>query len=100
MRKIAKLINTAERWILLELQVLNSPFNQEQVELLNRVLPTLTDTQRIWLSGYLTAQQGSARDKFCGQLLLLPCQRLWLVNRSFLKKLQYFSDHKQVIPMD
>lgn len=47
------------RWILLELQVLNSPFNQEQVELLNRVLPTLTDTQRIWLSGYLTAQQGS-----------------------------------------
>lgn len=39
----------------MELQVTNSPFLQEQVELLNRLLPTLTDTQRIWLSGYLTA---------------------------------------------
>jgi len=39
----------------LELQVTNSPFTPEQAELLNRLLPTLTDTQRIWLSGYLTA---------------------------------------------
>ncbi|MDF2722393.1 MAG: subunit alpha of sulfite reductase [Paenibacillus sp.] len=39
----------------LELQVTNSPFNQEQAELLNRLLPQLTDVQRIWLSGYLTA---------------------------------------------
>ncbi|WP_019535301.1 assimilatory sulfite reductase (NADPH) flavoprotein subunit [Paenibacillus ginsengihumi] len=38
------------------LQVTNSPFNQEQVELLNRLLPMLTDTQRNWLSGYLAAQ--------------------------------------------
>ncbi|WNR47020.1 assimilatory sulfite reductase (NADPH) flavoprotein subunit [Paenibacillus roseipurpureus] len=45
----------------MELQVINSPFNQEQVELLNRVLPSLTDTQRIWLSGYLTAQQGAGQ---------------------------------------
>ncbi|NOU71911.1 assimilatory sulfite reductase (NADPH) flavoprotein subunit [Paenibacillus sp. LMG 31458] len=42
------------------LQVTNSPFNQEQVELLNRLLPTLTETQRIWLNGYLAALQGSA----------------------------------------
>ncbi|WP_261301430.1 assimilatory sulfite reductase (NADPH) flavoprotein subunit [Paenibacillus andongensis] len=42
------------------LQVTNSPFNQEQVELLNRLLPTLTETQRIWLNGYLAAIQGSA----------------------------------------
>lgn len=47
------------RWILLELQVVNSPFTQEQVELLNRLLPTLTDNQRSWLSGYLTATQGT-----------------------------------------
>ncbi|GIO44607.1 assimilatory sulfite reductase (NADPH) flavoprotein subunit [Paenibacillus apis] len=39
----------------MELQVSNSPFNQEQTELLNRLLPTLTDSQRVWLSGYLTA---------------------------------------------
>ncbi|WP_145946283.1 assimilatory sulfite reductase (NADPH) flavoprotein subunit [Paenibacillus sp. Y412MC10] len=39
----------------MELQVTNSPFNQEQVELLNRLLPTLTDAQRIWLSGYIAA---------------------------------------------
>ncbi|MGF9711252.1 assimilatory sulfite reductase (NADPH) flavoprotein subunit [Paenibacillus naphthalenovorans] len=44
----------------MKLEVTNSPFNQEQVELLNRVLPLLTEAQRIWLSGYLTALQGSA----------------------------------------
>lgn len=41
--------------ILLQLQVLNSPFNQEQAELLNRILPTLTESQKVWLSGYLAA---------------------------------------------
>jgi sulfite reductase (NADPH) flavoprotein alpha-component len=35
---------------------MNSPFNQEQVDLLNRLLPTLTEKQKIWLSGYLAAQ--------------------------------------------
>ncbi|MBB6733234.1 assimilatory sulfite reductase (NADPH) flavoprotein subunit [Cohnella zeiphila] len=40
------------------LQVTNSPFGQDQVELLNRLLPTLTEGQRIWLSGYLSALQG------------------------------------------
>lgn len=44
----------------LELQTTNSPFNQEQAELLNRLLPTLTDTQRIWLSGFLTATGGAS----------------------------------------
>lgn len=42
-------------WISLEFQATNSPFTQEQAELLNRLLPTLNDTQRIWLSGYLSA---------------------------------------------
>ena len=46
-----------ERWILLELQVTNSPFNQEQVELLNRLLPTLNESQRTWLSGFIAALQ-------------------------------------------
>ncbi|WP_433942932.1 assimilatory sulfite reductase (NADPH) flavoprotein subunit [Paenibacillus sp. SN-8-1] len=44
----------------MELQVTNSPFNQEQAELLNRLLPTLTDTQRIWLGGYIAASLGTA----------------------------------------
>ena len=44
----------------LQLQVTNSPFNQEQAELLNRLLPTLSETQRIWLSGYLAAAGGAA----------------------------------------
>lgn len=39
----------------MQLQVMNSPFSQEQIELLNRLLPMLSDTQQIWLSGYLTA---------------------------------------------
>ncbi|PID24405.1 assimilatory sulfite reductase (NADPH) flavoprotein subunit [Sporosarcina sp. P7] len=37
------------------LQVTNSPFSEEQVELLNRLLPSITETQQSWLSGYLTA---------------------------------------------
>ncbi|MCL6570072.1 MAG: assimilatory sulfite reductase (NADPH) flavoprotein subunit [Bacillus sp. (in: Bacteria)] len=41
----------------MQLQVMNSPFNQEQAELLNRILPTLTDSQKFWLSGYLSATQ-------------------------------------------
>lgn len=44
----------------MELQVTNSPFNQEQVDLLNRLLPTLTEAQRTWLSGYITALQSTA----------------------------------------
>lgn len=44
------------RWISLQLHVLNSPFSQEQAELLNQLLPTLTDQQKIWLTGYLSAQ--------------------------------------------
>ncbi|ANS74272.1 sulfite reductase [NADPH] flavoprotein alpha-component [Paenibacillus yonginensis] len=46
----------------MELLVTNSPFTQEQVELLNRLLPTLTDSQRIWLNGYLAALQGTEGD--------------------------------------
>lgn len=41
---------------MLQLHVLNSPFSQEQAELLNQLLPTLTDQQKIWLTGYLSAQ--------------------------------------------
>ncbi|AYB43899.1 assimilatory sulfite reductase (NADPH) flavoprotein subunit [Paenibacillus lautus] len=44
----------------MELQVTNSPFNQEQVELLNRLLPTLNESQRTWLSGFIAALQGTA----------------------------------------
>ncbi|WP_240418899.1 assimilatory sulfite reductase (NADPH) flavoprotein subunit [Paenibacillus periandrae] len=44
----------------MQLQVTNSPFNQEQVELLNRLLPTLTDSQQVWISGYLSALQRTA----------------------------------------
>lgn len=56
----------------MELQVTNSPFHQEQVELLNRLLPTLTDTQRIWLSGYLTAVGGAAAAAPSGTALTAP----------------------------
>ncbi|MFC0210911.1 assimilatory sulfite reductase (NADPH) flavoprotein subunit [Paenibacillus chartarius] len=39
----------------MQLQVNNSPFSQDQVDLLNRLLPSLNDSQKIWLSGYLAA---------------------------------------------
>ncbi|MGP7816650.1 assimilatory sulfite reductase (NADPH) flavoprotein subunit [Niallia sp. 01092] len=41
----------------MQLKVINSPFNQEQADLLNQLLPSLTETQKIWLSGYLLATQ-------------------------------------------
>ncbi|WP_100407996.1 assimilatory sulfite reductase (NADPH) flavoprotein subunit [Bacillus solitudinis] len=43
----------------MQLQVMNSPFNQEQVELLNQLLPSLTESQKVWISGYLAASQAT-----------------------------------------
>ncbi len=45
---------------MLQLHVLNSPFNEEQVEQLNKLLPTLTESQKIWLTGYLAATQAAS----------------------------------------
>lgn len=39
------------------LQVMNSPFDEKQVKLLNELLPALTATQQTWLGGYLSALQ-------------------------------------------
>lgn len=47
------------RWQRLKLQVINSPFNDEQVKLLNELLPKLTIEQKIWLNGYLSAPQAT-----------------------------------------
>jgi sulfite reductase (NADPH) flavoprotein alpha-component len=41
----------------LQLKVTNSPFIQEQVELINKLLPTLSQSQKLWLSGYFAAAQ-------------------------------------------
>ncbi|MCR8925785.1 assimilatory sulfite reductase (NADPH) flavoprotein subunit [Priestia megaterium] len=46
----------------MQLKVVNSPFNQEQADLLNRLLPTLTEAQKMWLSGYLTAAQSTSAE--------------------------------------
>ncbi|WP_312753087.1 assimilatory sulfite reductase (NADPH) flavoprotein subunit [Rummeliibacillus suwonensis] len=37
------------------LKVINSPFSEKQVKLLNELLPHLTHEQKIWLNGYLSA---------------------------------------------
>lgn len=42
----------------MQLQVLNSPFDEEQVQLLNQVLPKLSESQRYWLGGYISALNG------------------------------------------
>ncbi|MBH0229459.1 assimilatory sulfite reductase (NADPH) flavoprotein subunit [Halobacillus yeomjeoni] len=44
----------------MQFQEVNSPFNQEQAELLNRLLSSLTESQKIWLSGYLAAPRTEA----------------------------------------
>ncbi|MBM7602329.1 sulfite reductase (NADPH) flavoprotein alpha-component [Metabacillus crassostreae] len=51
----------------MQLQVMNSPFSQEQAELLNKLLPTLTESQKIWLSGYLAANQTAAASPVVGE---------------------------------
>lgn len=38
----------------MQLLVTNSPFTSEQAELINKLLPTLTEAQKNWLSGYLS----------------------------------------------
>lgn len=43
----------------MKLQVINSPFNEEQVKLLNELLTQLTLEQKIWLNGYLSAPQAT-----------------------------------------
>jgi sulfite reductase (NADPH) flavoprotein alpha-component len=43
------------------LQVENSPFNAEQVELLNRLASTMQPEQWVWLSGYLAGIRSAAR---------------------------------------
>lgn len=45
----------------LSLNVLNSPFNEEQVKRLNELLPSLTDYQKIWLTGYLSVVQAEGQ---------------------------------------
>lgn len=67
------------------LQVTNSPFNQEQVELLNRLLPTLTESQRIWLNGYLAALQGSAVATASGAAPVAPLATL-VANEPVISK--------------
>lgn len=47
----------------MQLQVSNSPFSKEQSDYLNQLIPTLTDSQRIWLSGFLAAPQSSVATK-------------------------------------
>ncbi|WP_138416170.1 assimilatory sulfite reductase (NADPH) flavoprotein subunit [Aquibacillus sediminis] len=47
----------------MQLQVVNSPFNEEQTELLNRLLPTLTQQQKIWLGGYLAAAPSTGTEE-------------------------------------
>lgn len=40
----------------MHLKTTSSPFTDEQVQLLNQLLPTLSAEQKIWLSGYISGQ--------------------------------------------
>lgn len=46
-----------KRWIQLNLSVTNSPFTEGQAAQINELLQTLTPEQKVWLSGYLVANQ-------------------------------------------
>lgn len=55
----------------LSLNVLNSPFHEEQVRLLNELLPTLTDYQKIWLTGYLSVAKVVSQENVTTQPSLI-----------------------------
>ena len=60
----------------MQLQVMNSPFNQEQAELLNRLLATLSEAQKVWLSGYLAASfQGTPAKESSAQIINQPASK-------------------------
>lgn len=44
------------------LDVKNSPFSSEQLQLINQLIPSITDTQQVWLSGYLTGISSARSD--------------------------------------
>lgn len=50
----------------MQLQVKNSPFDEKQAELLNQLLPMLTETQQIWLGGYLSAIPTGSKPQISG----------------------------------
>ena len=58
------------------LQVMNSPFNEQQVELLNQLLPALTETQQIWLGGYLSARQINQQTTESNSTAVLEAQEI------------------------
>ena len=71
-------------WEILALQVINSPFNQEQVELLNQLLPILTETQQIWLGGYLSASQLATQSIASGSVAVLeaPATQIEVISKE------------------
>ncbi|WP_019156685.1 assimilatory sulfite reductase (NADPH) flavoprotein subunit [Robertmurraya massiliosenegalensis] len=56
----------------MQIQVGNSPFNQEQAKLINQLLATLTDSQKIWLSGYLSGSITMQEDPVTEQVKSAP----------------------------
>jgi sulfite reductase (NADPH) flavoprotein alpha-component len=64
--------------------VINSPFNQEQVELLNQLLPILTETQQIWLGGYLSASQLTTKSIASGSVAVLeaPATQIEVISKE------------------
>lgn len=57
----------------MQFSVTNSPFNEEQVAQLNQLVQSLTPEQRLWLSGYLAAnQQASTTSDNTQQIQQVP----------------------------
>lgn len=57
----------------MQFSVTNSPFNEEQAAQLNQLVQSLTPEQRLWLSGYLAAnQQGSMTSDDTQQIQQVP----------------------------
>lgn len=60
----------------MSLQVINSPFTEQQVKLLNEIIPNLTEQQKVWLTGYLTATAAGIAPSAAAQIeeTIVPVQ--------------------------
>lgn len=58
--------------MLLQLKVTNSPFTEAQAELINQLLPTLTETQIQWLAGFLTFYRTGAASNETAAAVAVP----------------------------
>ena len=65
------------------LNILNSPFSEQQLKQINELYPTLTPYQKIWITGFLSADQlGTVLPTANEETIFLPRYNLTTIRES------------------